>query len=64
MDYIFNDHHEKRQFNSQSFLRVRRTLDKGRAHVGTHYFKNRGLDIRISYSFDVTISNCIWSGRN
>lgn len=56
--YIFDDHNQKRQLDAQSLLRVGGALNKRGTDVGTHDFKNRGLNIRISNALDVAISNC------
>lgn len=57
--YIFDDHNQKRQFNAKSLLWVSRALNECGADIGTHNFKNGRLNIRISDTLDVAISNCM-----
>jgi len=56
--YVFDNHHQKRQLDAESLLRVSGALDKGGTDVRTHDFEDRGLDIRVRNALNVTISNC------
>lgn len=56
--YILDDHDEKRQLDAERLFGVRRALNIGRAHVGSHDLENRGLDIRIRYALDMAVADC------
>jgi len=54
---IFDDHNEKRQFDSERFLRIGGTRQIIRRHVRPHNFEHRRLNVLIGDPFDVPISN-------
>lgn len=71
--YVFYDHNEERQLDSQSLFFVGRTSDVSRGYIGSHDLQNRGLDVLIGQSFYVSVMNWelwqivldlsqIWSG--
>jgi hypothetical protein len=56
---VFDNHHQERELDAQRLLGVCRTCDVVRAHVGSHDFKDRGLNVLVRDSLDVTISNLL-----
>jgi hypothetical protein len=55
--YIFDDHHEEWQLNTQGFLCIEWAGDVGSSYIGAHDLENRGEDVLISQSFDMAILN-------
>ena len=54
---VLDDHDQERKFDSKSFLWIKRSIDVVGWYIGSHDFKNWGLNIWISNSFDVTVSD-------
>ena len=57
--YVLNDHNEERQLNGESLLGVKRGVDVVSGDIGTHNFKDRRLDIRISDSLNMSVSDLL-----
>ncbi len=45
--YIFDDHNEERQFNTEGLVSISRTSDVVSGDVSSHDFKNGTLDVGI-----------------
>ena len=57
VSYIFDNHDQEGKLDAQGFFGISRGSDESSGNVGTHDFKDTGLDIGISESLDVTISD-------
>ena len=57
--YVFDDHHQEGQLDSQLLFGVGRTRDEVRRDIGAHNLEHRGLDVLISESFDVSVANLL-----
>ena len=56
---VLDDHDQERKLDGQGLLWVERGVDVVGGHIGSHDLENRGLNIRISDSLDVTIANLL-----
>ena len=54
---VLNDHDQERKLDGQGLLWVKRGIDVVGGHIGSHNLENRGLNIRISDSLNVTVSD-------
>ena len=57
--YVLNDHNEERQLNGESLLGVKRGVDVVGGNIGTHNFEDGRLDIRVSDSLNMSISDLL-----
>ena len=55
--YIFDNHDEEGQFDTESFLGIGRTCDERCAHIRTNNLQHRRLNVLIRNSLDVTVSH-------
>ena len=55
--YVLDNHDKERKLDSKSLLVVDWAGDEVSGHIGSHDLKDRGLNISISESLDVTISH-------
>jgi hypothetical protein len=56
---VLDDHDQERKLDGQGLLWVERSVDVVGGHIGSHDLENRGLNIRISDSLDVTVSDLL-----
>jgi hypothetical protein len=57
--HVLYDHHEERELDAQSFLRVSRARDECGANIGAHDLKHRRVYVLIRNAFNVPISHCM-----
>lgn len=56
---VLDDHDQEWELDGKSLLWVKRSIDVVGGHIGTHDLQNRGLNIRIGDSLDVTVSDLL-----
>ena len=56
---VLDDHNQERKLDGQGLLWVQRSVDVVGRHIGSHDLENRRLNIRISDSLDVTVSDLL-----
>ena len=56
---VLDDHDQERKLDGQGLLWVKRSVDVVGRHVGSHDLENGRLNIRISDSLDVTVSDLL-----
>lgn len=54
---VLDDHHQERKFDGKGLLWVKWGVDVVGGDIGAHDLENGGLNIWISDSFDVTVSD-------
>ena len=54
---VFDDHHKVRELNSEHLLWVGRGSDVSSAHIEALDFKDQRVDIAVSESLDVSVSD-------
>ena len=54
---VLNDHDQERKLDCQGLFWVKWCVDIVSGHISSHNLKNRGLNIRISDSLNVTVSD-------
>ena len=57
--YVLDDHNEERKLDGEGLLLVDWAGDEVSGHIGSHDLENGGLNIWISDSLDVTVSNLL-----
>ena len=57
--YVLDDHNQEGKLDSKGLLGINWASDVVGGDIGTHDFENGRLNIRISYSLDVTISHVL-----
>ena len=55
--HILDNHNQIRQFNAQSFPRIGRASYISRWHIGPNNFQDKTLNVRVSNSLDMSISD-------
>ena len=53
--YIFDDHDKEREFDAKGLLVIGGAGDVGGGDIAAHDLENRGLNILVGESFDVSI---------
>jgi len=56
-NYVFDDHDQEGKLDTQVFFGISRSSDVGSGDICTHDFEDAGLDIGISESLDMAISD-------
>ena len=54
---VFNDHHQKGQFDAECLLWIGRGADVGGGDVGAFNLEHQRLDVIVSYAFNVPIAH-------
>ena len=57
--YVLDDHDQEGQLDCKGLLGIYWASDVVSGDIGAHNFENRGLNIRISYSLNMTISHVL-----
>ena len=57
--YILDDHDEEGQLNAEGLVGVGGACDVVRGDVSAHDLEDRGLDVRVRYSLNVSISHAL-----
>ena len=55
--YVLDDHDQERKLDGQSLLGINGAGNVVGGDISSHDFDNRGLNIGIRYSFDVSITD-------
>lgn len=55
--YVLDDHNEEGQLDGERLLGVKGARDVVRAHVGTHNFEDRRLNVGVGNALDVAITH-------
>ena len=56
---VLDDHDEEGQLDGERLLLVDGARDVVGRHIGSHDLENGGLNIRVSYSLDVSVSHVL-----
>ena len=55
--YVLDDHDQEGEFDGQGLSGIDGAANVVGGYVSSHDLNNRGLNIRVSYSLDVTVSD-------
>ena len=53
---VLDDHDEEGELDAQGLTGLGWAGNEGRGHIGTHYFENTALNVRVCYTLDVAVS--------
>ena len=59
MTYVLDDHDQEGQFDGEGLLGIDWASDVVGRHIGSHDLENGRLNIRVSYSLDVSVSHVL-----
>jgi hypothetical protein len=57
--YILDDHDQEGQLNAQGLVSISGASNIVSGHIGTHDLQDRGLDVRVRYSLNVTVPHTL-----
>lgn len=59
LTYVLDDHNKERQLNGEGLLRVKRACDEVSANVSSHDLENRGGNIGVSDSLNMSVAHVL-----